>query len=105
MFAPLHFYIGSVTIRAKEVTDMKSVLLNVLKVIWTILRVIFVIVGTLGSIAAGLFFLLCIGGLLLYALATGWESAIDLCTPSILASLGIFIGFIIIRALGTFQPE
>lgn len=83
---------------------MKSVLLNVLKVIWTILRVIFVIVGSLGSIAAGLFFLLCIGGLL-YALANGWDSAIDLCTPSILASLGIFIGFILIRALGTFQPE
>lgn len=84
---------------------MKSVLLNVLKVIWTILRVIFAIVGSLGSIAAGLFFLLCIGGLLLYALATGWENAIDLCTPSILASLGIFIGFILIRVLGTFQPE
>ena len=57
---------------------MKSVLLNVLKVIWTILRVIFVIVGSLGSIAAGLFFLLCIGGLLLYALATRRGEAKDL---------------------------
>ena len=84
---------------------MKSVLLNVLKVIWTILRVIFVIVGSLGSIAAGLFFLLCIGGLLLYTLAPGWVNALHLFKPSILARQGIFFRFIIIRALGTFLPE
>ena len=84
---------------------MKSFLLGVLKVIWRIIRLTFIVIGSIGTILSILWRLLCIGGLLLNALIGGWKEAFDLSLAPLLISVGIALGFSFLYALGKFDPE
>lgn len=84
---------------------MKSFLLGVLKVIWRIIRLTFIVLGSIGTILSILWLLLCIGGLLLNALIGGWKEAFDLSLAPLLISVGTALGFSFLYALGKFDPE
>lgn len=84
---------------------MKSFLLGVLKVIWRIIRLTFIVIGSIGTILSILWLLLCIGGLLLNALIGGWKEAFDLSLAPLLISVGIALGFSFLYTLGKFDPE
>ncbi|MDE5985378.1 MAG: hypothetical protein K2H13_09010 [Eubacterium sp.] len=80
---------------------MKSVLFNILKSILTVVKFVFVIIGSIGAFLSVLLLLLCIFGLLLNAVIGGWDKAFDLTLMPLLVSLGAVFGFSILRALGT----
>lgn len=84
---------------------MKSFLLGVLKVIWRIIRLTFIVLGSIGTILSILWLLLCIGGLLLNALIGGWKEAFDLSLAPLLISVGTALGFSFLYTLGKFDPE
>lgn len=79
---------------------MKTFILNVLGIIWSIIQFTFVVIGTIGAFLAILMTFLCALGLLLNAVISGWDKAFDLTLMPLLVSIGSLFGFIILRAIG-----
>lgn len=79
---------------------MKTFTLNALRIIWSIIQFIFVVIGTIGAFLAVLMTLLCFLGLLLNAVISGWDKAFDLTLMPLFISIGTVFCFVILRAIG-----
>ncbi len=79
---------------------MKSFMLNALRIIWSIIQFVFVVLGTIGAYLAVLVTMLCVFGLFLNAIISGWDKAFDLTLMPLLVSIGSVFGFSILKAIG-----
>lgn len=84
---------------------MKVFISSTLKFICAIIRIALIVIGNLGAVLSVLLMLLCVFGLLLNAVISGWDRAFDLTLMPLLVSVGSTLGFSLIGAIGKFRTE
>lgn len=84
---------------------MKSFIFGVFRTIWAIIRVALIVVGSIGAVLSVILFCICILGLFLNAIISGWDKAFDLTLLPLLISIGCVFGFSLMRAIGNFSTN